>query len=295
MQGILLSGGLGSRLWPTTRATNKQLLLIYDKPLIYYPLTTAILSGIDHLVVVTTREALEPHKRLLGYGEKWKIRIDYAIQESPKGIPNAFGIARNLLNEREKVALFLGDNVFYGPGLGQQIFQNWLEKDAVIFGFEVANPKDFGVVVLDSKGEVKDLIEKPASNESNIAIPGIYGFPSDVFERAENLTESSRGETEIVELLRQYLLNESLDFRLLPRGAAWLDTGSPDGMLKASQFVNVLQDRQGLLIGSPDEAAWRVGRISNIDLKSNANEMSKSDYGQALLRLLSATQTQFKS
>ena len=286
MQGILLSGGTGSRLAPATLATNKQLLLIYDKPLLYYPLASAILAGVRELVVITSPESLYAHEKLLGDGSKWNIKIKYKSQLKPNGVPEAFVVARDFLDDSKEVSLFLGDNILYGNGVGQDLFDIWDRKNACIFGSEVSDPENFGVAIVDGSGTLVDVIEKPTSKVSKIAIPGVYGFPASVFENAENLKPSKRNETEIVDLIRVYLAEDKLDFKNLPRGTAWLDTGSPENMLKAAQFVSAVQNRQGLLVGSPDEAAWRVGLIDDAQFLMAIDSSKNSDYGKLAASLL---------
>ncbi len=286
MQGILLSGGTGSRLAPATLATNKQLLLIYDKPLLYYPLASAILAGVRELVLITSPAALYAHEKLLGDGSKWNIKIKYMTQLKPNGIPEAFVVARDSLDDSREVSLFLGDNILYGNGVGQDLFDTWDKNNACIFGSEVSDPENFGVAVLDKNEKLVDVVEKPSTKVSKVAIPGVYGFPSSVFDYAKNLKPSKRNETEIVDLIRIYLEAGKLNFKNLPRGTAWLDTGSPENMLKAAQFVSAVQNRQGLLVGSPDEAAWRVGLINDKQFLIAIESSKNSEYGKLAASLL---------
>ena len=286
MQSIILSGGLGSRLGPVTSVVSKQLLPVYDKPLIYYPLTTAILSGSKKIVLVTNADSIDVYKKLLGNGNRWGLTLEYAPQEFPNGIPEAFIIAQPYMDESKGVTLFLGDNLLYGSGAGQQLFEGWDENRARIFGSKVSNPEEFGVAELSDNNEVKQIVEKPSQFVSNVAIPGIYGLPSSVYGRVKMLKRSQRGELEITDLLRMYMEDSKLEINLLPRGTAWLDTGTPEGLLLASQFVYTIQKRQGVLVGSPDEAAWRMGLISESDLMSTAKFYTKSDYGRLLQDLL---------
>ena len=286
MQSIILSGGLGSRLGPVTSVVSKQLLPVYDKPLIYYPLTTAILSGSKKIVLVTNTDSIDVYKKLLGNGNRWGLTLEYAPQEFPNGIPEAFIIAQPYMDESKGVTLFLGDNLLYGSGAGQQLFEGWDENRARIFGSKVSNPEEFGVAELSDNNEVKQIVEKPSQFVSNVAIPGIYGLPSSVYGRVKMLKRSQRGELEITDLLRMYMEDSKLEINLLPRGTAWLDTGTPEGLLLASQFVYTIQKRQGVLVGSPDEAAWRMGLISESDLMSTAKFYTKSDYGRLLQDLL---------
>lgn len=286
MQSIILSGGLGSRLGPVSSVVSKQLLPVYDKPLIYYPLTTAILSGSKKIVLVTNTDSIDVYKKLLGNGNRWGLTVEYAPQEFPNGIPEAFIVAQPYMDESKGVTLFLGDNLLYGSGAGQQLFEGWDENRARIFGSKVSNPEEFGVAELSDNNEVKQIVEKPSQFVSNVAIPGIYGLPSSVYGRVKMLKRSQRGELEITDLLRMYMEDSKLEINLLPRGTAWLDTGTPEGLLLASQFVYTIQKRQGVLVGSPDEAAWRMGLISESDLMSTAKFYTKSDYGRLLQDLL---------
>jgi len=286
MQGILLSGGLGKRLWPITLATSKQLLPVYDKPLVYYPLSTLMLSGVRKIAVVTAPSALHAHQALLGNGSQWGISISYAVQEEPLGIPHAFTVASEILDTSEPCVLILGDNFFYGPGLGQNIFAESTPEYAISFAYEVSNPSEFGVVSFDEFGLPKRIVEKPQEFVSKMAIPGLYRFPSDVFERVIELKPSARNELEIADLLNSYIDKKRLDLRMLARGTAWLDTGTSNGLLGASNFVQVLQERQGLLIGSPDEVAWRLGLISTQKFIKNIGNYQNSDYGKKLLLML---------
>jgi glucose-1-phosphate thymidylyltransferase len=286
MQSIILSGGLGSRLGPVSSVVSKQLLPVYDKPLIYYPLTTAILSGSKKIVLVTNTDSIDVYKKLLGNGNRWGLTVEYAPQEFPNGIPEAFIVAQPYMDESKGVTLFLGDNLLYGSGAGQQLFEGWDENRARIFGSKVSNPEEFGVAELSYNNEVKQIVEKPSQFVSDVAIPGIYGLPSSVYGRVKMLKRSQRGELEITDLLRMYMEDSKLEINLLPRGTAWLDTGTPEGLLLASQFVYTIQKRQGVLVGSPDEAAWRMGLISESDLMSTAKFYTKSDYGRMLQDLL---------
>jgi len=286
MQGILLSGGNGTRLWPMTIATSKQLLPVYDKPLVYYPLSTLMLSGVRDIVVITTPNSAAAHQNLLKDGSQWGINISYAVQNEPKGIPDAFNVAESLLDTSKGVVLILGDNFFYGPGLGQDIFSRIQESMSICFCYEVSNPSEFGVVELDSNGFALRIVEKPETFISKMAVSGLYKFPNDVFTRVKELSPSSRGELEIVDLLNSYIADRLLDTRFLSRGTAWLDTGTTHGLLGAGNFVQVLQERQGLLVGSPDEVAWRLGLINSEKLSENAMALKGSDYGKKLLTLI---------
>lgn len=285
MQGILLSGGLGKRLGSLTISTSKQLLPVYDKPLIYYPLSTMLLSGVRDICVVTNPEHLEAHRKLLGDGSKWGILIRYAVQEKPLGIPDAFNCASKILDTTSPCVLMLGDNFFYGVGLGRNIFSNLDGNTATCFGFEVSNPEEYGVANFDLSGNLLEIIEKPLDPPSNIAITGLYRFPGDVFELASSLNFSARGELEISDILNFYLKHKNLQLVSIERGTAWLDTGTPRSLINAGHFVQALQERQGLMVGSPDEVAWRLGLISKDQLKLNATEFLSSDYGNSLYNL----------
>jgi len=282
MQGILLSGGSGSRLSPITNVVSKQLLPVFDKPLIYYPLSTLILSGVRNIVVIVAPDQLDLHKRLLGNGSEFGLNICYAVQEQPLGIPDAFTVAHEYLDSTKPTVLCLGDNFFYGTGLGHQLLADYPENKALCFTYEVSDPSQFGVMTLDRSGNPLSIVEKPSNSQSNMAIPGLYVFPKDVFEKTKNLKPSERGELEITTLLQDYLSRDSLEVRNIPRGTAWLDTGTPTGLLNAAHFVSIIQTRQGLLVGSPHEAAYRTGIITAKQLQNIANIYTKSDYGKSL-------------
>jgi len=285
MQGILLSGGLGKRLGPLTTSTSKHLLPVYDKPLIYYPLSTMLLSGVRDICVVTNPEHLDTHKQLLGDGSKWGVHIRYAVQQKPLGIPDAFNCASVVLDPTKPCVLILGDNFFHGVGLGRDIFSNLNGNTAACFGFEVSNPQEYGVAKFDLSRNLVEIIEKPIDPPSNIAVTGLYRFPGNVFELASTLNFSARGELEISDILNFYLKNGNLQLKSIERGTTWLDTGTPQSLLNAGHFVHALQERQGLMVGSPDEVAWRLGLISYHQLQKNAVEHSGSDYGQSLSSL----------
>ena len=288
MQGILLSGGNGTRLWPTTKATSKQLLPVYDKPLVYYPLSTLLLSGVRKIVVVTNPKALNGHMDLLKDGSQWGIEILYSVQESPKGIPDAFTVGRNNLIKDEPIVLILGDNFFYGKDVDQNVLFGTGDQEATCFVCEVSNPSEFGVLDLDSQGKTIRIIEKPSNFISNVALSGLYKFPGDVYEKLDRIEPSARGELEIVDLLNSYLPTNRLVTKYWSRGTAWLDTGTPRRLLEAGSFVQILQERQGVLIGSPDEVAWRLGLIDSQQLEKNVFELSGSEYGEKLKGLLTA-------
>lgn len=286
-QGILLAGGLGVRLGPITSAMNKHFLPIYDKPLIYYPLSTMILSGVKRLVLITTPDSLNTYRKLLSDGNEFGIEITYVVQPNPEGIPQALSLAKDHLDETRGVFLALGDNVIYGPGTGRDMLAEKDDISAHIFCYSVSNPENFGVIEFDGSGNIKEIVEKPSKPKSNLAIIGFYVFPSSAFFQVENLTKSSRGEFEIVDLIRKYHEISRLKVSILPRGSAWLDAGTTEGFMESSQFVRALQKRQGLLVGSPHEAAWRVGNISSEKLFQISTKYASSDYGQLLKYTLS--------
>ena len=287
-KAIILAGGLGTRLWPITAGVSKQLLPVYDKPMIYYSLTTAMLTGSREIILISTPREIDNYRQLLGDGSQWGITLEYLSQTSPEGLPQAFILAEHLILN-SPVCLILGDNFVYGPGLGRNLSTFFTSHGAVITAYEVADPSELGVVVFGSHGEVLDLVEKPKNYESRWAVPGIYFYDSDVVQRSKSLTKSRRGEFEIMDLNRSYLKDDMLNVTKLPRGTAWLDLGSPVGILEASQFVKVIEDRQGLLIGSPDEVAMRFGWISEDQFSQNI-EGRNSLYAQSLRRI----QSEFK-
>jgi glucose-1-phosphate thymidylyltransferase len=282
VQGILLSGGLGSRLWPTTRGTSKQLLPVYDKPLIYYPLSTLLLSGVTKVVIVVTAQTQESYFRLLGDGNEFGVTFDYAIQNSPKGIPDALTISEPFLDSNRAVTLILGDNFFHGIGLGESTFEGFHNENVACFGYEVSDPSQYGIMMFDEFANLEKIIEKPIKHISNIAATGLYKLPSDSFKRVLDLELSPRGELEITDLINSYIVEKRVQYKILPRGTAWLDSGTPEGLLGAANFVHTLQERQGLLIGSPHESAWRKGLISNDQLQDYANLNIHTEYGKKL-------------
>lgn len=250
MKGLILAGGKGTRLGPLTHVISKQLLPVYDKPMIYYPLSTLILMGIHEIGVITTPESQLSFKTLLGTGKQFNVNFSYFIQDKPRGIAEAFKVADDFING-QKVALILGDNLFYGQGLGRQLASNKNISGAKVFAYQVNNPTEYGVITLSEKGLPVAIEEKPAEPSSNLAIPGIYFFDETVGEKSATLQPSSRGELEITDLLRIYLLEGTLSVEVLPRGTAWLDTGTPEGIFEAASFVRAIQHRQGLLLGDP--------------------------------------------
>ncbi|MDT9593548.1 glucose-1-phosphate thymidylyltransferase RfbA [Nocardioides zeae] len=285
MRGIILAGGTGSRLHPITLGVSKQLVPVYDKPMVYYPLTTLMLAGVRDVLVITAPHDAEPFRRLLGDGTRLGVRITYAVQPRPEGLAQAFVIGEEHVGG-EPVALVLGDNIFYGPGLGTRLRRFASVDGAAVFGYQVADPSAYGVVAFDARGRATSLEEKPARPRSSFAVPGLYFYGDDVVERARSLRPSARGELEITDLNRTYLDEGRLQVDVLPRGTAWLDTGTFDSLNDASNFVRTLESRQGLKIGCPEEVAWRLGWIDDDGLRERAAALGKSGYGAYLERLL---------
>ena len=285
MRGIILAGGTGSRLYPSTRGVSKQLLPVYDKPLIYYPMSTLMLAGIRDILVVVTPQDESSFQRLLGDGSQFGIDISFAVQRRPEGLAQAFVIGAEHIGSGP-VALILGDNIFYGPGVGTSLRRHREVEGGSVFAYWVADPTEYGVVEFDAAGKVVGLEEKPESPRSNYAIPGLYFYANDVVDIARSLRPSARGELEITDLNRVYLEQGRLSVEVLPRGTAWLDTGTPDSLLEAGNFVRTIAARQGLKVSCPEEIAWRLGFIDDAALESRASAAPKSDYGRYLLRLL---------
>jgi len=285
MRGIILAGGTGSRLHPITLGISKQLVPIYDKPMIYYPLSTLILAGIREILIITTPHDADQFKRLLGDGSQFGISLSYATQPEPEGLAQAFTIGAEFIGT-DSVALVLGDNIFYGAGMGQKLAKFQSVEGCSIFAYRVSDPTAYGVVEFDANGKALSLEEKPTKPKSNYAVPGLYFYDNDVIEIARNLEKSARGEYEITDVHRVYLERQKLNVDVLPRGTAWLDTGTFDSMTDASEYVRTVERRQGLKIGAPEEAAWRQGFLSDDQLRALAAPLLKSGYGKYLLDLL---------
>ena len=285
MRGIILAGGSGTRLWPITKGISKQLMPIYDKPMIYYPLSTLMSAGINEILIITTPDDQPQFQRLLGDGSELGIRLSYAAQPSPDGLAQAFIIGEEFVGD-EKVALVLGDNIFHGVGLGSNLANNTDVDGALIFAYHVSNPRAYGVVDFDENFHAVSIEEKPENPKSNYAVPGLYFYDNDVIEIAKSITPSARGELEISTVNEVYLQRQSLQVNVLDRGTAWLDTGTFESMLQATEFVRVVEDRQGFKIGCIEELAWRAGWIDDAKLKALATPLVKSGYGTYLMGLL---------
>ncbi|GAB3807906.1 glucose-1-phosphate thymidylyltransferase RfbA [Micromonospora zhanjiangensis] len=285
MRGILLAGGTGSRLWPITRAVSKQLMPVFDKPMIYYPLSTLVMSGIREILVITTPEDQDQFRRLLGDGSQFGLRLEYVVQPRPEGIAQAFVLGADFIGG-DSVALILGDNIFHGVGLGRQLADHNGLVGGRVFAYPVANPEAYGVVDFDSAGRVLSIEEKPLVPKSRYAVPGLYFYDNRVVDIARGLKPSDRGELEITAVNEAYREVGQLTVTVLDRGTAWLDTGTFASMMQAAEFVRVIEERQGMKIGCLEEEAWRAGLIDDDQLRDLAVPLTKSGYGEYLLDLL---------
>ncbi|MEV4901980.1 glucose-1-phosphate thymidylyltransferase RfbA [Citricoccus sp. NPDC055426] len=285
MKGIILAGGTGSRLHPITLGVSKQLVPVYDKPMIYYPLSTLILAGIQDILIITTPHDAEAFHRLLGDGSRFGINLSYTVQPSPDGLAQAFVLGQHHIGT-DTVALVLGDNLFYGAGMGDQLTRFQDLDGGAVFGYQVKNPSAYGVVEFDEDGRVLSLEEKPTAPKSTYAVPGLYFYDNDVIDIARDLKPSARGELEITDVNRTYLEQGRLQVSILPRGTAWLDTGTFDDLTDASDFIRTVEKRQGLKVSAPEEVAWRRGFLTDDQLRRVPEPLVKSGYGQYLLELL---------
>lgn len=284
MKGIVLAGGSGTRLYPITMGISKQLMPIYDKPMIYYPLSVLMMAGINEILIITTPEDQAGFIRLLGDGSQWGCRFEYIVQEVPNGLAQAFVLGEAFIG-KEKVALVLGDNIFYGSGLAKLLQSNNDPDGGVIFAYQVSDPERYGVVDFDEHFNALSIEEKPVKPKSNYAVPGLYFYDNTVVEIAKNIAPSARGEYEITDVNKVYLAQRNLKVGVLGRGTAWLDTGTHDSLMQASQFVQVIESRQGLKVGCPEEIAYRMNFIDKTQLQKIAEPLKKSGYGEYLLKL----------
>ncbi len=285
MKGIILAGGSGTRLYPLTIAVSKQLMPVYDKPMIYYPLSTLLLAGIREILIISTPTDLPRFEQLLGDGSRIGCKFSYKVQEEPNGLAQAFVIGEEFIGD-DSVALVLGDNIFYGAGMGKLLKNNYNPDGGIVYAYHVSDPERYGVVEFDDNEKVLSIEEKPINPKSNYAVPGLYFYDNSVVEIAKNLEPSARGEYEITDVNKAYLERGKLKVSILDRGTAWLDTGTFASLMQAGQFVEVIEQRQGLKIGCIEEIAWRNGFISSTELKQISEELVKSGYGSYLLSLL---------
>jgi glucose-1-phosphate thymidylyltransferase len=286
MKGIVLAGGTGSRLWPVTWGVSKQLIPVYDKPLVHYPIATLMLAGIREILIISSPQDVDAFKRLLGSGSKYGVRFSFTTQESPKGLADAFIIGANFIGS-DKVSLILGDNIFYGSGLGSQLSKLRNVAGAHIFAYKVQDPQRYGVVEFDSNGNVVSLEEKPQNPKSSYAVPGLYFYDNDVIDVAKAIKPSQRGEIEITSVNQTYLQKQRLNTTILERGTAWLDTGTFESLNSASAFIQIVEERQGQKVSCLEEVAWRNGWISDSDLLTSADEYKSSPFAGYLRSLLS--------
>lgn len=285
MKGIILAGGSGTRLYPLTKSVSKQLIPVYDKPMIYYPLTTLMSAGVREILIITTKEDQERFKTLLGDGENYGCRFEYTIQEAPNGLAEAFILGEKFIGN-DSVALILGDNIFYGSGLNQNLQNNSNPDGGVIFAYHVQDPERYGVVEFDENNKAISIEEKPKQPKSNFAVPGIYFYDNSVVEIAKSIEPSDRGELEITDVNKTYLEQGNLKVQILDKGTAWLDTGTFNSLMQASQFVQVIEERQGLKIGCIEEIAYKMGYVSKEQLLKLAEPLLKSGYGKYLQQIV---------
>jgi glucose-1-phosphate thymidylyltransferase len=285
LKGIILAGGSGTRLYPITQGISKQIMPVYDKPMIYYPLSTLMMAGIRDVLIITTPLDQEQFRRLLGDGSQFGCRFEYATQETPRGLADAFIVGCDFIGD-DAVAMILGDNIFYGYGLGAQLKELTDPDGGAVFAYHVADPERYGVVEFDHRSRAVSIEEKPETPKSHYAVVGLYFYDNDVVDIARNIAPSARGEIEITDVNREYLRRGKLRVGVLDRGTAWLDTGTFNSLMQAAEFVRVIEERQGLRIGSPEEIAWREGFISDAELRALAEPLVKSGYGEYLLTLL---------